>query len=308
MPDRCAGAWREHGLRCGTTAALTRALTDRTLAKGGRVRIDLRVTFRPRGHQPNRGLQASVDFVVRFTQAGRGNGPGDNNPGDNMASRRRQSGRHPAGHRHSSGAVAPLAGRRAARRRPRRSSTSTTARSTLMRRTTTRPRRRTGRIRGAPRARRGARVSARSPRAPTGRTTSRSRASRSRPAQLDLKVNGQDSITGYTSLNITGMVPGNSVAAVLTINNAGTVPFTYTATSAATDPDGKALRNALTVKVTSNATRDRYLPEPRRAATRPSPGRAASLNGGPGHRRSAPSSAGSQREALHPGDPAEQRR
>ncbi len=50
------------------------------------------------------------------------------------------------------------------------------------------------------------------------------------------------------------MVPGNSVAAVLTINNACNVPFTYTATSTATDPDGKALRNALTVKVTSNAT------------------------------------------------------
>ncbi len=71
---------------------------------------------------------------------------------------------------------------------------------------------------------------------------------------LDLQLNGQDSLTGYTALNITGMVPGNSVAAVLTVNNTGNIPFTYTATSSATDTDGKNLRGALVVKVTGAAS------------------------------------------------------
>ena len=72
--------------------------------------------------------------------------------------------------------------------------------------------------------------------------------------KLDLKVDGQDNVTGYTSLNIANMVPGNTVAAVLTVSNAGTVPFTYTATSTATNPDSKNLAGALTVKVTGAAT------------------------------------------------------
>jgi hypothetical protein len=67
---------------------------------------------------------------------------------------------------------------------------------------------------------------------------------------LDLKVDGQNSVSGYTSLNITNMVPGASVAAVLTIANAGNVPFTYLASSAATNGDTKDLRSALQVKVT----------------------------------------------------------
>ena len=67
---------------------------------------------------------------------------------------------------------------------------------------------------------------------------------------LDLKVDGQDTVTGYTSLNITNMVPGASVAAVLTIANAGNVSFTYLASSVATNPDTKDLRSALQVKVT----------------------------------------------------------
>ncbi len=68
--------------------------------------------------------------------------------------------------------------------------------------------------------------------------------------KLDLKVDGLDSVTGYTSLTITNMVPGNTVAAVLTISNAGDAPFAYTATSSATNVDGKNLAGALTVKVT----------------------------------------------------------
>ena len=38
---------------------------------------------------------------------------------------------------------------------------------------------------------------------------------------IDLKVNGSDTVTGYTSLNISAMVPGNSTAAVLTVSNSG---------------------------------------------------------------------------------------
>ncbi len=68
--------------------------------------------------------------------------------------------------------------------------------------------------------------------------------------KLDLKVDGLDNVTGYTSLNISSMVPGQSVAAVLTVSNAGSVPFTYTATSSATNPDTKNLAGALTMKVT----------------------------------------------------------
>lgn len=72
--------------------------------------------------------------------------------------------------------------------------------------------------------------------------------------KLDLKLDGQDDLTGYTSLSITNMVPGQSVAAVLTVSNAGNVPFTYTATSTATNPDSKNLAGALTVKVTGATT------------------------------------------------------
>ena len=71
---------------------------------------------------------------------------------------------------------------------------------------------------------------------------------------LDLKLNGQDNLTGYTSLNISNMVPGNSVAAVITVQNAANLAFTYTATSSATNADGKNLAGALAVKVTGDAT------------------------------------------------------
>lgn len=67
---------------------------------------------------------------------------------------------------------------------------------------------------------------------------------------LDLKLNGQDNIAGYTNLNVSNMIPGQSSAAVLTVNNAGTTDFTYTATTTASNADGKNLRGALVVKVT----------------------------------------------------------
>jgi predicted ribosomally synthesized peptide with SipW-like signal peptide len=69
---------------------------------------------------------------------------------------------------------------------------------------------------------------------------------------IDLKVNNQDTVTGYTTLNINNMVPGNSVAGVLTVKNSGTAPLKYTATSSATNGDSKNLRGNLTVKVTGD--------------------------------------------------------
>lgn len=70
---------------------------------------------------------------------------------------------------------------------------------------------------------------------------------------IDLRVNNLDTVTGYTSMNISTMVPGNSMAGVLTIRNNGTAPLKYTALTTATDADGKNLRGSLTVKVTGAA-------------------------------------------------------
>ncbi|GAA4381243.1 hypothetical protein GCM10023146_42570 [Nocardioides caricicola] len=71
---------------------------------------------------------------------------------------------------------------------------------------------------------------------------------------IDLRVNNLDTVTGYTSLNISTMVPGNSMAGVLTIRNNGTAPLKYTAVTTATNTDGKNLRGSLVVKVTGAAT------------------------------------------------------
>ena len=70
---------------------------------------------------------------------------------------------------------------------------------------------------------------------------------------VDLRVDGQDQITGYTALDIAPMVPGNSTAAVLTIRNNGTAPLKFTAATSATNADGKSLAGALVVKVTGDA-------------------------------------------------------
>lgn len=70
---------------------------------------------------------------------------------------------------------------------------------------------------------------------------------------LDLTVNTLDSVPSYTDLSLSGMVPGNTVAGVLTVRNAGTVPLTYYATAAASNADGKGLGAALVVKVTADS-------------------------------------------------------
>ncbi|GAA1728647.1 TasA family protein [Aeromicrobium alkaliterrae] len=71
---------------------------------------------------------------------------------------------------------------------------------------------------------------------------------------LDLRVNDQDAITAYTSLNLSNMVPGESVAAVLTVKNQGTSTLKWTATKSTTNTvTGKDLAAALDVKITSAA-------------------------------------------------------
>lgn len=67
---------------------------------------------------------------------------------------------------------------------------------------------------------------------------------------LDLQVNNLDAAVDFSTISLAGMVPGNTTAGVLTVKNAGTVPLKYTATSAATNADGKGLGAALAAKIT----------------------------------------------------------
>src|SRR5665811_496368 len=71
---------------------------------------------------------------------------------------------------------------------------------------------------------------------------------------IDLIV-GADATDAYafTTLGLTNMVPGNSKAATITVNNNGTAPFKYTVASAATNADTKALRDGLVAKVTATS-------------------------------------------------------
>lgn len=68
---------------------------------------------------------------------------------------------------------------------------------------------------------------------------------------LDLKLNigglDLDAITNYNDLDLAGMVPGNSVAAIITVKNLGSVPFKWRLDSTATNlPITKDLAAALT--------------------------------------------------------------
>lgn len=69
--------------------------------------------------------------------------------------------------------------------------------------------------------------------------------------RINLQVNGADTVTGYTTLNISGLVPGSSTAGVLTISNSGTSPLKYTAATTASNADGLNLRASLVVKVSA---------------------------------------------------------
>ena len=69
---------------------------------------------------------------------------------------------------------------------------------------------------------------------------------------IDLKVNDSDAVTAYAALSIATLVPGNSVAGLLTVKNTGTAALKYTASSTATNADGKNLRGSLVVKLTGD--------------------------------------------------------
>lgn len=71
---------------------------------------------------------------------------------------------------------------------------------------------------------------------------------------LDLKVNGEDTVTNYTALNFANALPGQSSAAVLTVRSNGSVPLKYTVAQTATNADNKNLRASLQVKVTAATT------------------------------------------------------
>ncbi|RNL79193.1 TasA family protein [Nocardioides marmorisolisilvae] len=72
---------------------------------------------------------------------------------------------------------------------------------------------------------------------------------------IDLQVNNlTTNDSAYTQLNLTGMVPGNTVAGVITVKNAGNSPFTYYVDATASNADTKGLGAALVVKVTGAST------------------------------------------------------
>ena len=70
---------------------------------------------------------------------------------------------------------------------------------------------------------------------------------------IDLQVNNLDTVTGYTTMNLSNMVPGNSTAGVLTVKNNGTAPLKYSVDATASNADLKGLGAALVVKVTGDA-------------------------------------------------------
>lgn len=80
----------------------------------------------------------------------------------------------------------------------------------------------------------------------TGRTTIST-------GSVDLKVQNSDAVTGYTSLNLTKMEPGDSSAGLLTINNAGTAPLNYYVDATVSNA---VLGSSLTAKVTLATTTD----------------------------------------------------
>ena len=96
---------------------------------------------------------------------------------------------------------------------------------------------------------------------------------------LDLRVNGLDTVTGYTTLNLATMAPGNTVAGVLTVRNNGNVPLKYTSVTAATNTDTKNLRGALVVKVTGDTAVTGSSPAATCAGTALA-GTSTALNGG----------------------------
>jgi predicted ribosomally synthesized peptide with SipW-like signal peptide len=77
---------------------------------------------------------------------------------------------------------------------------------------------------------------------------------------VDLVVGGDvDDAYAFTSIEMTNMKPGDVKYAPLTIANTGTLGFTYSMSTSATNADAKALRDQLTLgirKVADEATCD----------------------------------------------------
>jgi predicted ribosomally synthesized peptide with SipW-like signal peptide len=73
---------------------------------------------------------------------------------------------------------------------------------------------------------------------------------------LNLQVNNADAYA-TTTLGMTGMVPGNTSAEILTVRNAGTVPLKYTLTGGLTGTDAASYNStaALTLNIKTGATR-----------------------------------------------------
>ncbi|MEP9363462.1 hypothetical protein ABLE68_10900 [Nocardioides sp. CN2-186] len=70
-----------------------------------------------------------------------------------------------------------------------------------------------------------------------------------RSGTLDVRVDGQDTVSGSSALDLSGMVPGSSASADVVVSNAGSVPLRYVVGVSGTDPDGKALAAALATDV-----------------------------------------------------------
>lgn len=69
---------------------------------------------------------------------------------------------------------------------------------------------------------------------------------------IDLDVNNQDNVNNFTTMNINTMVPGDTVAGVLTVNNNGTAALRYHVNASPSNADNKGLGTALVVKVTGD--------------------------------------------------------
>lgn len=70
---------------------------------------------------------------------------------------------------------------------------------------------------------------------------------------IDLKVNDSDTVTTFTTMNVSTMVPGDSTAGVVTVKNAGTAPLKYYVDASPSNADNKGLGAALVVKVTGDS-------------------------------------------------------
>ena len=67
---------------------------------------------------------------------------------------------------------------------------------------------------------------------------------------VDLEINNDaDDAYGFSTIEMTNMKPGDVKYAPLTIENAGSLNFTYTMATSATNADSKALRDQLTLGI-----------------------------------------------------------